>query len=62
MYFKDLLDGVLNGTCDVGLGAITVSTARAEAGYAFSFPTYAASLAVMVAVEKGGSGGWFFVR
>ena len=39
MYFKDVLDGVLNGSCDAGLGTITVSTARAEAGYLFSFPT-----------------------
>lgn len=51
MFFADLLNGTLNGTCDVGVGGITVSTAREQAGYEFSFPVYAASLAVMVAVD-----------
>ena len=53
MLFKDVMAGVANGTCDAGLGAVTVSTMRAEAGYRFSYPTYSASLAVMVAVEVG---------
>lgn len=48
-----------DGSCDVGLGAITVSTEREAAGITFSYPTYASSLGVLVPAQVQTNNGFF---
>lgn len=48
--------------CDIGVGGITISSAREQLGIEFSYPTYRSSLAIMVPVTSTSPDGWFFIK
>jgi Bacterial extracellular solute-binding proteins, family 3/Ligand-gated ion channel len=59
-YMIDQLQ-LVNGTCDVGVGAITISLERQNEGIQFTYPTYSTGLSVLVKATDSRSGGWAWV-
>jgi len=52
----------VNGTCDVGIGAIVITTEREDQGIQFTYPIYNTGLSILVKTEGRASGGWAFFQ
>lgn len=52
----------VNGTCDVGIGAITITSDRQDEGIQFAYPIYSTGLGIMVQGSNTPSGGWAWVQ
>jgi ABC-type amino acid transport substrate-binding protein len=64
MAFTEMMDQLklVNGTCDVGIGAITITKERQDEGIQFTYPTFSSGLSVLVKATDSRSGGWAWVQ
>ena len=51
-----------NGTCDAGIGSITITLAREEEGIIFSYPIMSSGLGIAVRASAPGSKGWAWIQ
>lgn len=50
------------GECDAAIGAITVTNARADLGYKFTYPYYATGLGILVKYDTKQISGWGWLK
>lgn len=64
MGFDTMLEDLQTpgGNCSIGIGGITITTDREEAGIEFSYPTYSSSLALMVTSRKERPDAFYFLK
>ncbi|GMH41002.1 hypothetical protein BSKO_08912 [Bryopsis sp. KO-2023] len=62
--FDEMLQDLLQGgkKCDIGAGAITLSTDRADRGIKFTHPTYRGSLGVLIKAQVQQGSTWGFLK
>jgi ionotropic glutamate receptor len=51
-----------NGTCDVGLGSITITSDREDAGIEFTYPYMNTGLGILVSASGAPTSGWNWIK